>query len=414
MGRHEPIESYGLLGDMQTIALVSRTGSIDWLCVPRFDSEACFAALLGDEDNGHWRIAPNGGGECTRRAYRPDTLILETEWETADGVVRLIDFMPPRGTAPDVVRIVEGVSGSVEMTTELRVRFDYGSIVPWVRQREDAFHAVAGPDSVLLRSPVGLAPEEYSHVGRFTVQAGERVPFVLTWQASHLPKPKSVDAERALQSTEEFWTEWVSHCTYDGEWKDAVCRSLITLKALTYEPSGGIVAAATTSLPEAIGADRNWDYRFCWLRDASMTLQAMIYTGFIDEAKSWRHWLLRAVAGNAEELRIMYGLRGERRIPEAELDWLSGYEGSRPVRIGNAASTQFQLDVYGEILDTLHLDRCSGLGPSKEAWAVQRVILGVLETRWKEPDQSLWEVRGEPKHFVHSKVMAWAGFDRAV
>jgi len=410
----QPIESYGLLGDMQTVALVSRTGSIDWLCFPRFDSGACFGALLGNTDNGNWRIAPTGAGECTRRTYRPDTLILETEWETSEGAVRVIDFMPPRGAAPDVVRIVEGLSGNVAMTAELRLRFDYGSVVPWVRRTEDALYAVAGPDSVLLRTPVEMTPQDMSHVANFTVRAGERVPFVLTWQASHLPRPKAVDAEQALRGTEDYWTEWMQDCCYDGEWADAVHRSLITLKALTYQPTGGIVAAATTSLPEALGGERNWDYRFCWLRDASMTLQAMVYTGFTEEAQAWREWLLRAIAGDAKDLRIMYGLRGERRLPEAELPWLSGYADSRPVRIGNAASTQFQLDVYGEVLDALHLDRCSGLGPSADIWAVQRTLLDELEGRWDEPDQSLWEMRGDPRHFVHSKVMAWVGFDRAV
>jgi GH15 family glucan-1,4-alpha-glucosidase len=410
----QPIESYALIGDMQTAALVSRSGSVDWLCFPRFDSGACFAALLGDRDNGHWLLAPAGGGECNRRHYRADTLILETEWETATGAVRVIDFMPPRGAAPDIVRIVEGISGRVEMTTELRIRFDYGSVLPWIRRTGGGLRAVAGPDSLHLRSPITLRPEDFVHVAQFTVAAGERVPFVLTWNPSHLGPPKAVDAEHALADTETFWTEWLKSCTYDGEWRDVVVRSLITLKALTYSPTGGICAAATTSLPEALGGERNWDYRFCWLRDASLTLQALVYTGFTDEARAWRQWLLRAVAGDPKNLRIMYGLGGERRLAEAELGWLRGYGGSRPVRIGNAASDQFQLDVYGEVLDALHLDRSVGLSPVDDAWMAQRGLLDVLEERWSEPDQSLWEMRGDSKQFVHSKVMAWVGFDRAV
>ncbi|HEU5035117.1 MAG TPA: glycoside hydrolase family 15 protein [Mycobacteriales bacterium] len=414
MTNTQPIESYGLLGDMQTVGLVSRTGSVDWLCFPRFDSAACFTALLGTPDDGHWRLAPTGADECTRRSYRGDSLILETEWETATGAVKVIDFMPPRGEAPDIVRIVEGVSGEVDMTTELRIRFDYGAIVPWLRRRDGSLHAVAGPDSVHLRTPVRMHAHDLAHIGTFTVTAGQRVPFVLTWQASHLPAPEPVDPEQALADTESYWADWMKLCSYDGEWRDAVVRSLITLKALTYAPTGGIVAAATTSLPEALGGERNWDYRFCWLRDASMTLQALLYTGFVDEAKAWREWLLRAVAGDAQRLRIMYGLGGERRIPEFELPWLSGYAASAPVRVGNAASDQFQLDVYGEVLDALHLDRCSGLSPLHDVWSVQRAILDVLEQRWDQPDQGIWEMRGEPRHFVHSKVMAWVGFDRAI
>jgi GH15 family glucan-1,4-alpha-glucosidase len=414
MARPQPIESYALLGDMQTAALVSRTGSVDWLCMPRFDSPACFAALLGDTDNGHWRIAPTGGRTCTRRAYRQDSLILETEWETKSGALRVIDFMPPRGEAPDIVRIVEGLDGEVEMRSVLRVRFDYGSIVPWVRRAERGFAAVAGPDSVHLRTPIVMEGRGMAHTGIFSVAAGDRVPFVLTWQPSHLDPPEPVGAEQALTDTTDYWAKWIAGCTYDGEWRDAVVRSLITLKALTYSPTAGIVAAATTSLPEAIGAERNWDYRYCWLRDATMTLQSLTYSGFHDEARAWRAWLMRAIAGDPEDLRIMYGLSGERRLPEAELGWLSGYAGSTPVRTGNAASDQFQLDVYGEVLDALHLDRCSGLSPDDDAWSAQRGLLEVLERCWGEPDQGLWEMRGEPRHFVHSKVMAWVGFDRAV
>ncbi len=411
---HEPIESYALLGDMHTAALVSRKGSIDWLAFPRFDSGACFAALLGTDENGSWQLAPAGGGECTRRRYRGETMILETEWETSGGAVRVIDFMPPRGEAPDVVRIVEGVSGQVEMETTLRVRFDYGSIVPWVRRIHDGLRMIAGPDSLCLRTPIELEPEGNAHHAGFTVRAGDRLPFVLTWQASHLHAPKRVDAEQALRDTETMWTEWVAHCHYDGEWRDAVIRSLAVLKALTYKPTGGIVAAATTSLPEAIGGERNWDYRFCWLRDATMTLQALLYAGCTEEAKAWREWLLRAVAGTPRDMQIMYGIAGERRLTEFTLPWLSGYEGSVPVRIGNEASGQFQLDVYGELLDALHLDRASGLSSTADAWGLQKVVLDALESAWAQPDQSLWEMRGDPRHFVHSKVMAWVGFDRAV
>jgi GH15 family glucan-1,4-alpha-glucosidase len=410
----ERIESYAILGDLHTAALVSRRGSVDWLAFPHFDSGACFAALLGDDSNGSWQLSPAGAPECTRRRYRGDSLILETEWETTSGAVRIIDFMPPRDEAPDVVRIVEGISGRVEMETTLRVRFDYGSIVPWVRRIDGALRMIAGPDSVCVHSAVPLHAKDMAHHARFTVSAGDRIPFVMTWQQSHLPTPKPVDAEVALRDTETSWTEWVARCHYDGEWRDAVIRSLVTLKALTYAPTGGIVAAATTSLPEAIGGERNWDYRYCWLRDATMTLQALLYAGCTDEAKAWREWLLRAVAGDPQKMQIMYGISGERRLTEFTLPWLSGYEGSLPVRVGNEASGQFQLDVYGELLDALHLDRTSGLSHHDNSWALQRAVLDELEGQWDQPDQSLWEMRGDPRHFVHSKVMAWVGFDRAV
>jgi GH15 family glucan-1,4-alpha-glucosidase len=411
---HEPIESYAILGDMHTAALVSKRGGIDWLAFPRFDSGACFAALLGDASNGTWQLSPAGSPECTRRRYRGDSMILETEWETTAGSVRIIDFMPPKGEASDVVRIVEGISGRVEMQTTLRVRFDYGSIVPWARRVHGVLRMVAGPDSVCIHSPIALKASDLAHSATFTVSAGDRIPFVMTWQASHLPTPRAVDAEQALRDTETMWAEWVARCHYDGEWRDAVIRSLATMKALTYAPTGGIVAAATTSLPEAIGGERNWDYRYCWLRDATMTLQALLYAGCTDEAKAWREWLLRAVAGDPRKMQIMYGIAGERRLTEYTLPWLSGYEGSTPVRIGNEASGQFQLDVYGELLDALHLDRTSGLSAHDNAWSLQRVVLDELESNWAEPDQSLWEMRGDPRHFVHSKVMAWVGFDRAV
>jgi GH15 family glucan-1,4-alpha-glucosidase len=410
----EPIESYALLGDMQTAALVSQTGSIDWLCVPRFDSPACFAALLGNEDNGFWRLAPKGAGRCTRRSYDGDTLVLHTDWETDGGAVRVIDFMPLRGEAPDVVRIVEGLSGSVEMSCAIRIRFDYGALMPWVRRIDGGFSATGGPDSVYLRTPVRLEGRDYTHTATFTVGEGERVPFVLTWQSSSRPAPDQIDPESALEQALGYWRNWSSHCTYDGEWRDAVMRSIITLKALIYQPTGAVVAAATTSLPEALGGDRNWDYRYCWLRDASMMLQGMVYNGHLDEARAWRAWLLRAIGGDPKKLRIMYGLGGERRLAEQEVNHLSGYADSRPVRIGNAASEQRQLDVYGEVLDALHLDRASGLSAEDGAWEMQRGLIDYLESIWAEPDSGLWEVRGDPKHYVHSKVMAWVGFDRAV
>src|SRR5919107_431302 len=353
-----PIEDYAIIADTQTAALIGRNGSIDWLCVPRFDSGAIFAALLGDEENGHWTIAPaEAAGEVTtRRRYRDETLVLETEFETADGVVRLIDFMPPRGEAPDVVRIVEGVRGRVPMSMVLRLRFDYGKVVPWVYREREHLVAVAGPDATWLRTPVRTRGENLATRADFVVTPGERVPFVLTWRQSHLPPPEPIDPIEELGVTEGYWRGWVSACTYEGEWRDAVVRSLLTLKALTYAPTGGIVAAATTSLPEKLGGVRNWDYRFCWLRDATITLQSMLACGFSDEAAQWRKWLLRAVAGDPAEMQIMYGVAGERRLEEYLADWLPGYEGL-PVRIGNAAAKQFQLDVYGEGVDALHQGR---------------------------------------------------------
>jgi GH15 family glucan-1,4-alpha-glucosidase len=408
------IEDYGLIGDLQTAALVGRDGSVDWLCLPRFDSPACFAALLGDAENGRWLLAPRAGGDCTNRRYRGDTLILESTWETDTGTVRVLDLMPPRGEAADVVRIVEGVTGRVPMRSELTLRFDYGHIVPWVRQVDGELAAVAGPDAVWLRSPVRLEGRDRATHAEFEVAAGDRVPFVLTYAASHLPRPHPVDPEQALTGTESFWTDWIARCSYDGEWTDAVRRSLLTLKALTHAPAGGIVAAATTSLPEALGGSRNWDYRYCWLRDATFTLQALLGSGYEKEARAWREWLLRAVAGDPADLRIMYALDGSRRIPEYELPWLSGYAGSGPVRVGNAAAAQFQLDVWGEVLDGLHWSRTSGLTPDEDAWSLQKALLDFLEGHWADPDNSLWEVRGDRRPFVHSKVMAWAGLDRGV
>ncbi|MFF2326187.1 MULTISPECIES: glycoside hydrolase family 15 protein [unclassified Streptomyces] len=410
------IEDYALIGDLQTAALVGRNGSVDWLCLPRFDSGACFAALLGNEDNGHWRIAPKGADTCTRRGYAGDSLVLETFWETRTGTVKVIDFMPQRDQEPDVMRIVEGVSGTVEMSSVIRLRFDFGSVVPWVRRSEGHRVAVAGPDSAWLRSepPVKTWGQQFSTCSSFTVSAGEQVAFVLTWHPSHSPRPDLVDPFDALKSTLSDWAAWSAQCKYRGPYREAVIRSLITLKALTFGPTGGIVAAPTTSLPEEIGGVRNWDYRFCWLRDSTLTLGALISAGYLEEAAAWRDWLLRAVAGDPADLQIMYGLAGERRLPEAELPWLSGYENSGPVRIGNAAVRQRQLDVYGEVIDSLRLAREAGLDDKPHAWNLQLSLLGFLESTWREPDEGLWEIRGQRRHFVHSKVMAWVAADRAV
>jgi GH15 family glucan-1,4-alpha-glucosidase len=410
----ERIEDYALISDRLAAALVGRSGSIDWLCFPRFDSEACFAALLGDKENGHWRLAPVGAETCTRRHYQGDTLILETEWDTAHGSVKVVDFMPERGEAPDVVRIVEGLSGRVDMRSELRLRFGYGDVVPWVRHLEGMLVAIAGPDAVWLASDVAHHGRDFASFADFAVEAGQQVSFVLTWNPSHLHRPHPVDPLMALSQTREFWEEWAEKCTYDGAYRDAVMRSLLTLKAMTYEPTGGIVAAMTTSLPEEIGGVRNWDYRYCWLRDATFTLQALVKTGYQEEAGAWREWLLRAIAGSPERLQILYGVAGERQAPERELPWLAGYEGSRPVRIGNGAVDQRQLDVYGEVMDTLWLARTYDLDPDEDAWRMQRGLMRWLESGWKEPDEGLWEVRGPRRHFTHSKVLAWVAADRAV
>jgi GH15 family glucan-1,4-alpha-glucosidase len=408
------IEDYGLIGDLQTAALVNRHGSIDWLCLPRFDSGAIFAALLGDSENGHWTIHPADEFQSPGRSYRGDTLVLETELETPSGAVRLIDFMPPRGKAPDVVRIVEGVRGRVDMLLELVLRFDYGSIVPWVRNLEGTLVAIAGPDAISLHTPIELEGRNLRTYARFTVEEGDRVPFVLTWTPSHAPLPEAIDAEQALTDTVDYWEEWIARCRASGRWEATVRRSLITLKALTYAPTGGIVAAPTTSLPEELGGVRNWDYRYCWLRDATLTLLAFLRAGYVEEARAWRNWLLRAIAGSPEDIQVMYGVAGERRLVELELPWLAGYEGSRPVRIGNGAAGQLQLDVYGEIIDALHTARRSGLEASDATWALTRKVFEWLESAWREPDQGIWEVRGPRRHFTHSKVMAWVAFDRAV
>jgi len=409
------IEDYALIGDLQTAALVERGGSIDWLCFPRFDSGACFAALLGDPDNGRWLLAPAAGG-TTSRSYRGETLVLETIWENDEGAVRVYDFMPPRGKAPDVVRIVEGIRGKVEMRSELVIRFDYGKVVPWVRRIDNARVAVAGPDGLCFRAPPHTRGENMRTVSTFTVEKGERVPFVLTWFPSHGDLPPAIDPEEAFTDTDEFWREWVGACKADipDEWRGVLIRSLITLKALIYEPTGGIVAAPTTSLPEWIGGVRNWDYRYCWLRDATLTLLALLHADYEEEAKAWRTWLVRAVAGDPADIQVLYGVAGERRLTELELPWLSGYEGSSPVRIGNAASEQLQIDVFGELIDALYQARAHGLRFARNPWELQRVLLGHLERIWHEPDEGIWEIRGDRRHFVHSKVMAWVAFDRSV
>ncbi|MFJ2863147.1 glycoside hydrolase family 15 protein [Kitasatospora sp. NPDC087314] len=413
------IEDYALIGDMQTAALVGRDGAVDWLCLPRFDSPAVFAGLLGTDEHGFWRIAPADAAPAHRRRYRGDSLILEQEWDTAEGTARVVDFMPPRGTAaPQLIRVVEGVTGTVRMRSALRMRFSYGRIVPWVHKVADGGRtrtvAVAGPDSVWLDGEAETYGQDLTTYADFTVTAGERIAFALTWQASHLGAPEQPDAEEALAATEGFWRDWVARCTYRGPYREAVVRSLITLKGLTYAPTGGIVAAPTTSLPEDIGGVRNWDYRYTWLRDATITLSSLLRTGYRDEARAWREWLLRAVAGDPENLQIMYGIAGERELVETELDWLPGYEGSRPVRVGNGAAGQLQLDVYGEVVEALHLAQTTGLARNDHAHLLQLRLISWLEEHWREPDEGIWEVRGPRRHFVHSKVMAWVAVDRTI
>jgi GH15 family glucan-1,4-alpha-glucosidase len=409
------IEDYALIGDCNAAALVARDGSIDWLCWPRFDSDACFAALLGTNEHGRWQILPQDGETRVTRRYRPNTMILETRFECREGVVTLTDFMPVGGTHCNVVRLVNGESGRVAMRTELILRFGYGAIVPWMeRLADETLRAVAGPDMTVLRTPVVLVGLNLTHVGEFTVAAGECVPFVLTYGPSHLPLPTPLDAAAALAATETYWTEWAAKCRPAGRWSDAIVRSVMTLKALTYAPTGGIVAAPTSSLPEQLGGTRNWDYRFCWLRDATLTLLALMNAGYFEEAQAWRDWLVRAVAGSPQQAQILYGIAGERRTTEWEVPWLPGYEGAAPVRIGNKAHEQFQLDVYGEAMDALYQARRGGLGRSDAAVAVQIAFLEHLEKVWREPDESIWEVRGGPRQFTYSKLMAWVAFDRAV
>ncbi|MGC0772878.1 MAG: glycoside hydrolase family 15 protein [Candidatus Acidiferrum sp.] len=410
-----PIEDYAMIGDCHTAALVSKEGSIDWLCVPHFDSAACFAALLGTPDNGHWTISPAEPIRAVRRRYREGTLILETEFETENGSVTLVDCMTPRNELPHLLRVVVGTKGQVQMNLKLVIRFDYGSVVPWVRRADRGISAIAGPDMLALRTDVPLRGENLKTVATFSVKEGERVPFELTWHPSHRDKPAALDVARAVQATESWWRKWSGRCSYQGEWRDAVLRSLITLKALTFLPTGGIVAAPTTSLPEWLGGARNWDYRFCWVRDASLTLHSLIDAGYHDEAREWREWLLRAVAGSPSELNILYGLHGERRLTELELPWLPGYAKSVPVRTGTAAYGQFQLDIYGEISNTLFQCRQAGLDPPKdEGEDVAQALLEFLETVWQQPDDGIWEVRGPRRNFVHSKMMAWVAVDRAI
>ena len=411
------IEDYAIIGDGETAALVGRDGSIDWLCLPRFDSGACFAALLGTPENGQWRIAPAGEVLRVTRRYRPGTLVLETEFETAEGVVALVDCMPLRNGAADVLRLVQGRRGRVAMTMDLRIRFDYGSLIPWVHRAADGtLLAVCGPDQLAFRTPVQTRGEDCRTVAEFTVAEGECLPFHLVWTASHHHPGPAVDADALVAATEHHWRDWLAACKIDQGVPHAemLRRSLLTLKALTYTPTGGIVAAPTTSLPESLGGARNWDYRLCWLRDAALTLHALVGAGHLTEAEAWRRWLLRAVAGSPAQIRPVYGVGGEHRVPEMLLPWLPGYEGSSPVRIGNAAGGQMQLDVYGEVMDAFYAARRVGLSPSPEAWAMTRAMLAHLEQIWCEPDEGIWEVRGTRRQFVHSKVMVWVAFDRAV
>jgi len=408
------IEDYALIGDTFTGALVGKDGSIDWLCLPRFDSGAVFAALLGTVGNGRWLLSPGGGVRSSRQRYRGDSLVLETEFETDDGAVRIIDCMPHRDEIADVVRVVEGIRGRIAMRMELVMRFDYGWIVPWVRRVDGALVAIAGPDALTLHTPIETRGKDLTTVAEFTIDEGDRVPFVLTWHPSNQPEPRALDADDAVTATERWWQEWSARCTYEGPWRDAVSRSLVTLKALTYEPTGGIVAALTTSLPEKIGGVRNWDYRFVWLRDATFTLYSLMLAGYAEEARAWRDWLLRAAAGNPAQLQVMYGPAGEQRLTELELDWLPGYEGSAPVRIGNAAVNQFQLDVYGEVIDALHQARTAGIETDPTAWALERALLEFLESNWQREDEGIWEVRGPHQQFTHSKIMSWLAMDRAV
>jgi GH15 family glucan-1,4-alpha-glucosidase len=408
------IEDYAMVGDLQTAALVGSDGSVDWLCFPRFDSPSCFAALLGSDSNGRWRLAPTSGGRCTRRRYRGHTLVLETEWETPTGAVRVIDCMPPRGASPDLVRVVEGVSGKVSVTSELRIRFDYGHIAPWVTIEGREVHAVAGPDALWLRASAPHEEVGGEILSRFTLSEGERVSFVLTWSHSYGERPVAIDGLQAVDDTERYWLDWAGVIGYDGRFQDAVYRSLLTLKGLTYEPSGGIVAAATTSLPETLGGSRNWDYRYCWLRDSTFILGALVGAGLHEEARAWQQWMLRAVAGDPADAQIMYGIDGTRRLPEYELPWLPGYEGASPVRIGNDAAGQVQGDVPGEVLAAAHVGRTAGIVPMERGWELQRWLAERLLEAWKKPDNGIWESRGKRQHFVYSKVMCWVAFDSLV
>ena len=408
------IEDYGMIGDCETAALVGSNGSIDWLYLPRFDSGACFAGLLGTEENGYWRLAPLGVDQSSRRKYRANTLILETDFDTPDGAVTVVDFMPLRETHPQLVRTIIGRRGSVRMRMDLVIRFDYGSTTPWVQRIDHSLRAIAGPDALILRSPIETRGEGLRTTAEFTVEAGQEIPFVLTWYRSYEESPAPSDAVALLRTTEQWWIDWSARCAYQGPWREAVLRSLITLRALCFDPTGGIVAAPTTSLPEALGGVRNWDYRFCWIRDATFTLLSLLHSGYVEEASAWRSWLLRAVAGSPEKMQILYSVTGERRLPEMNLKWLCGYAASVPVRIGNGASEQFQLDVYGEVLHLLYQCRRHKVHSGEDSWPFELAILEFLETAWRQPDHSLWEVRGPKRHFTHSKMMAWVGFDRAI
>ncbi|PPQ20225.1 glucoamylase [Bradyrhizobium sp. AC87j1] len=409
------IEDYALIGDCETAALVGRNGSIDWLCWPAFDSDACFAAILGSDKNGRWLVTPAEDVTSISRRYLGNTLILETRFETNSGAVALIDFMPPRGKASDIVRLVRGVSGAVKMRMELVIRFGFGADIPWVRRIDHSLMAIAGQDMTVLRTPVETRGEDLTTVADFEVKAGETVPFVLTYGPSHLEPPAPIDPEIALQDTEKFWQDWCGHCTRDGDYQDLVMRSLITLKALTFAPTGGIVAAPTTSLPEKLGGSRNWDYRFCWLRDATFTLLALMNSGYTEEALAWHNWLLRAAAGSPANMQIMYGIWGQRRLLEWEAGWLDGYEGAKPVRVGNAAHAQLQLDVYGELIDAFHQSRMAKLKLDDETtWSLECAVLNHLAEVWDQPDHGIWERRGQPRHYVFSKVMTWVAFDRGI
>lgn len=409
------IEDYALIGDLETAALVGRDGSIDWLCWPRFDSDACFAALLGDASHGRWLLGAADDGVKVTRRYRENTLILETRLESDAGAALIVDFMPPRGKASDVIRMVIGERGEMDLCNELVIRFGYGSVIPWVtRVARGQWQAIAGPDMLQLHSDVPLEGENLKTVSRFTVKQGERVTFVLTYCQSHLPPPRKPNVDHALADTERFWTEWVAKGQQEQPWPQSAIRSLITLRALIYGPTGGIVAAPTTSLPEKVAGVRNWDYRFCWLRDATLTLLAFMNAGHFEEADAWRQWLFRAVAGSTDQLQIMYGIAGERRLTEWEVNWLPGYENSAPVRVGNAAHSQLQLDVFGEVMDALHQARKGGIETSGSGWSMQIQVLEQLAEIWEQPDYGIWEVRGEPRHFTYSKIMAWVAFDRAI
>ena len=408
-----PLEDYAFIGDLHTGALVGRDGSIDWLCLPHFDSDACFAALLGTAEHGRFRIAPVANATATRR-YRGHSLVLETEFRTAEGTVRVVDCMPVRDQAADLVRRVQGVRGRVRMRAELRLRFDFGSVVPWIRRLDGRVQAIAGPDTVIVDAGVPMHDEDGTLYAEFTVAPGEAVDFRFGWTAPRQPLPLVRDVGQVIDTTEKFWLDWSDRCGYSGPYHDLVMRSLITLKAMTYQPSGGIVAALTTSLPEQLGGVRNWDYRYCWIRDATYTLLVLLDAGYVQEARAWREWLLRALAGRPEQMQIMYGINGKRRLSEVELPWLPGYAGSRPVRIGNAASGQFQLDVYGELMDALHHARLAGLEGDVDAWRVQTTLMDFLESHWQDPDEGIWEARGPRRDFTHSKVMAWVAVDRAI